>query len=467
MEKPEAEGEESNSSLTATTGVQITCNTCYIKGDAFARLKLEGDLNLNETMKEIEDEVSNTMEDIKTWVDEIEIDWGDFEVDVPPPSGIDFNIDLDTLPGAVLEFEFSGVELYIDLSTVFSAGLTYKLTLYMQGLAVDLGEDLFLGFVFSVDLILSLESELEIRHGFHIKMDDDVLLRIAMFSKEDTHLDFKNGEFEFLPVEIVAGSTVVRAVLQLSLRAGFAIETDLIPGAEVDIGPFSTEDWKFAAGLETRLYANIADFKSNFTIFDEDDCDLRIQNSFQFAVGAAAGAYVGVGQRTWGPQPETEVPLFPTTFADECIRYAPQPTGGIKARQEDDDDDLTTTTLSREVTHTAVQCGETGAVHCPADKETLVESITEETFVTSVSSGVEPTWPETTGTVVKTKEFGDGAQRITTESRRPVPTDEDATGDDSDDFFEQETGGVSNKLIVGLSVGLGVPALVILVVVAL
>lgn len=472
----ETEGEESNSSLTATTGVEITCNTCYIKGDAFARLRLDGDFSLNDTMQVIEDEVSDTIEDIKTWIDEIEIDFTGFEIDVPPPSGIDFNLDLEELPGAVLELEFSGVELYVDLSTVFGAGLTYKLTLYMQGYSIDLGEDLFLGVVFSVDLIVSLESEIEIQHGFHIKFDEDVLLRVAMFSKEDTHLDFNGGEFEFLPVEVVTGGTVIQAVLQLSLRAGFTFETDLLPGPEVELGPFSTEDWKFAAGLETRLYANVADFKTNITVFDEDDCDLRIQHAFQFAVGAAAGAYVGVGSRTWGPQPETEVPLFPTTFADECItravRPTASPTASIEARQDDEEDDeddeLTTTTLSRDVTHTAVQCGETGVINCPPDKETLIESISEETLVTAVSSGVEPTWPETTGTAVETKEFGDGAQPITkSHSRRPIPTDGDTEDEDEvDEFFNQETGGVSNKLIIGLSVGLGVPALIILIAVA-
>lgn len=92
------------------------------------------------------------------------------------------------MPEAVLEFQFDNTELYVDLSTTFSAGLTYSLKLFMQSLGVDLDPDLFLGFVFSIDLILSLENELTINHGFHIKLDDDVLLRIALFSKEATDM---------------------------------------------------------------------------------------------------------------------------------------------------------------------------------------------------------------------------------------------------------------------------------------
>ena len=92
------------------------------------------------------------------------------------------------MPEAVLEFQLDDTELYVDLSTTFSGGITYSLPLYQQGLGVDLDELLFLGFVFSVDLILSVEDEVTVNHGFHIKLDDEVVLKIGMFSKEATDL---------------------------------------------------------------------------------------------------------------------------------------------------------------------------------------------------------------------------------------------------------------------------------------
>lgn len=273
------------------------------------------------------------------------------------------------------------------------------------------------------------------------------------------------GQFEFLPVEVETGGTVIRAVLQLSLRAGFELEVDLLPGPEVELGSFNTEDFKGAVGLETEVYVNVADFKTNMTVSDEDDCDLRIQQAFQFAVGAAAGAYVGIGEKTWGPRPETEIPMFPTTFADECITRPtaePKTTGGIDARApQDDDGELTTTTLTREATYTAVECGEKGAIYCPAHKETYKEHVATETLVTSVPSGSEAAWPETM-TAVSTKSFGESAVPITTSSGKPEP-DYSKSGDDGEGFFDQSTRGVSNKLIVGVSVGVGVLVLVCLI----
>lgn len=260
---------------------------------------------------------------------------------------------------------------------------------------------------------------------------------------------------------------MIRAVLQLSLRAGFTFEIDAIPGPEVELGPFNTEDFKAAIGLETKVYANIADFKTNITVADEDDCDLRVQQAFQFAVGAAAGAYVGIGEKTWGPVPETEIPLFPTTFVDECITRStaePKSTGGINARAPQDEDEdageLTTTTLTREATYTAVECGETGSINCPAHKQTYKEHVATETLVTSVPSGSEAVWPETvTAAAVSTKGFGDGAVPITSSSGKPEP-DDPKKEDDDEGFLEGSSGGVSNKVIIGVSVGLGVPVII-------
>lgn len=176
------------SSTKVSSGIEITCNTCYIKGEATARLTLGQDFNISETLQTVEDSVSDTISNITEWVENIDIDWSEAELDIPPPPDIDFNVEIPDFPEAIVEFQFDGTELYVDLSTVFSAGLTYTLTLFKKPLAVDLDDLLFLGFVFSVDLILSLENELEIKHGFHIKLDDGILLKMAMFSKEATDL---------------------------------------------------------------------------------------------------------------------------------------------------------------------------------------------------------------------------------------------------------------------------------------
>lgn len=102
---------------------------------------------------------------------------------VPPPQ-VDLNVNVD-LPGYDLEVEFENTELYIELKLVLSSGLTYNLPLYSsKNLGVQFSEGFFFGVVFSIDLILSVENEIEISSGFHIKLDDKVVMKIALFGKE-------------------------------------------------------------------------------------------------------------------------------------------------------------------------------------------------------------------------------------------------------------------------------------------
>jgi hypothetical protein len=160
--------------------------TCYIKGEATARLSIDGDFNASSILDQVEQNVSDTISNITQWVEDIDVDFTEFEVDIPPPPGIDFNLELPEFPECTLEFQFDGVEMYVELSTVFSGGVTYTLPLFKYGAAVDIDEDLFLGIVFNVDLIISLESEVTITTGFHVRLEDGVLLRLAMFSKDPT-----------------------------------------------------------------------------------------------------------------------------------------------------------------------------------------------------------------------------------------------------------------------------------------
>jgi hypothetical protein len=229
-----------------------------------------------------------------------------------------------------------------------------------------------------------------------------------------------------------------------------------------------------SAGLETRLYAHIADWTTNITttIFEEEDdqdedCLLTVQNSFQFVVGAAAGAYVGIGNRTWGPSPETEIPLFPTTFADKCLIPTAPTASAIAGRQDDGeaDDSVETTTLEREVVHTAKSCGDPKAINCPASLETVMIHTITETLVTTVPPGSEATWPETTAaTVSRTIDFGNDSHGITSSSEVPESEETEASADDEESVLDGETAGVSNKVIIGVSVGVGVPVLIGLVV---
>ena len=98
---------------------------------------------------------------------------------------------MDAFPGTILEFQFDGVEIFVELDIILGSNLSYKLNLFKSTqLGIELDEDLFLGLVFSIDLFLSVDSEITITSGFHLLLEDGVLIRLALFAKEasDTKL---------------------------------------------------------------------------------------------------------------------------------------------------------------------------------------------------------------------------------------------------------------------------------------
>lgn len=104
------------------------------------------------------------------------------------PPKIDFNVNVGGLDDVSLEVVFTNTEIYVELSLVLSESLTYSLNLYTSTeLGYAVGE-VFVGFVATVDLLLSVESQIEIDAGFHIEFDDDVSMRLALFAEEASHL---------------------------------------------------------------------------------------------------------------------------------------------------------------------------------------------------------------------------------------------------------------------------------------
>lgn len=154
-----------------------------------ATLRIDEAINATQALHEVENSVSNTMHQIADWVDDIEFHISEFELDIPAPN-ITFDVDMPAFPGTTLEFQFDGVEIFVELDIMLSAGLNYRLNLYKsKELGIELADDLFLGLIFSIDLILTVESEITITSGFHILLDDGVLLKLALFAKETSDIE--------------------------------------------------------------------------------------------------------------------------------------------------------------------------------------------------------------------------------------------------------------------------------------
>ncbi|KAH7317955.1 hypothetical protein BKA65DRAFT_439132 [Rhexocercosporidium sp. MPI-PUGE-AT-0058] len=480
----EIENESSNASLRA--GVEIVCTTCYIKGLATAQFTINGNFNssqaFDKVISEIAGEIGNfstavvdyvqrTVNDTTTNIlkDGLDIDDLDF-----PPIDIDFDIDIPDIPECELEFQFDKLELYMQLDTILSIGATYTINLYTSSTPIGfaVGDDLMVGIVFTVDLILAVEAEIDISSGFHIQLNDGIVIRMPIFNHNVSSITFNGGNFEFLPVTIKSAGVILTAILRIGLKAGLELST---PHEISDMPVLNVAQVEVGTGVEAGIWVDIAQFKTNVTAAPttkENPCELRVIEEYVMALGANAGATLAIGTHTWGPEVETNTPIYYTTLASACavsksatvtMSTTSATAAAIKLR-----DGLKTTTTVTEVTYTATRCLSTGLLNCPASLQTTSKNKTTKTLTAMVTSGAEAVFT-TDNTIVSTIAFGTNAHKMSATSGSPVsyipkPTKEGGAaqegGGAGGNVFNGETRGMSNKIIIGVSVGLGIPVLV-------
>ncbi|KAI1151899.1 hypothetical protein F4825DRAFT_421180 [Nemania diffusa] len=470
-----------------SAGIEVTCTTCYVKGNVTAELDFDSSFNIGQAIANFTSDVGDEIENVTTTAyhylkaevpkalanltDDFDFDDVSF-----PPLNVSFNVDVPDIPECRLSLQFDDLELYMLIDTVISAGTSYTLNLYASkspiGLAIDSAT--FVGVVASIDLILAADADIDISSGLHIKVDDGMALDLALFSHNVSSVTFNGGSFEFLPVTVNSANGVLSATLRVGVHAGISLEFD-----EFELLPVET-------GTEVLVYADLAEFTTNITAMpegDDNDCQLRVQQVYQLALGAAAGATLVVGPETWGPAPSTKIPIFYTTLADECAKSVTKtasatiistPLPSISARA---DNSLTTTTITEEVTFTGLVCLTSGLTECPASSQSTSKVTSTRTLVLTVSDDSEATFPATTqDTIPTTISFANNVKVVNATGGSPVsyvpppppPTSSAATttgsggegqGGGSDDKPLGETAGVNKGLIIGLSVGLGVPFL--------
>ncbi|KAH8692049.1 hypothetical protein BGW36DRAFT_303514 [Talaromyces proteolyticus] len=470
------EQDASQGNLTESISVEITCTACYITGTATVQFTIDNNFNASQAFhqfldsfeSEVDNITSQAITGIENYVkteaqDILSLDFQDISYPTIP---LNFTLDIPPIPQCHLKFQFDGLELYMLLDTTLSVGATYTLNLFTSKdpIGIAIGENLLLGVVFAIDLILDVNAEIDIRSGFHIKLDDGAALDINMFNTDVANIALKGGHFEFLPVRVSNAGATFSAILRLSIHAG--LETGE-RGLTVDGHTFGN----FSTGIEVGVFINVAEFITNVTTPTVSDsnssCEIQVMEEYRFAVGAEAGATLAVDKHSWGPSPETTIPIWYTTLEACAAQTTPSTTSvgaGVTARAARRQNDLTTTTISTAVTYTGVECQSSGLVNCPVSlQSTSTFSITS-TLVTAVASGSTATFPATVqNTVLTTIPFGLNAQTMTATSGSPVSYTPQATHGSVNGSGRDDVGGLSEedkRIAIGVSVGVGVPVLI-------
>jgi hypothetical protein len=182
-------------------GIEVTCQTCYVKGLATAQLTISDDFDANVLIDQAVDDIRNDTikfaQDFKDYLKDYmsnvatnvrdDLDWEDFDF---PTFPFDFSLDVPEVPECNLRFQFDDMELYMEINTVLTAGATYEINLFASQSVVGMriGPMLQLGVVLQVDLILQAEGAIDISSGFHIKLDDGVVMDIKLFGDKVSNM---------------------------------------------------------------------------------------------------------------------------------------------------------------------------------------------------------------------------------------------------------------------------------------
>lgn len=113
------------------------------------------------------------------------------DLDLDDLDKLEYTMAFPDVPHPRLRARLDGLELYMDINTKLHAMSTYTLNLYTsQTVAgIRLSEDNEIGLIFTIDLILSAEADITLSSGFHLKMDDAVVIDIDMFGNEIVDID--------------------------------------------------------------------------------------------------------------------------------------------------------------------------------------------------------------------------------------------------------------------------------------
>lgn len=268
---------------------------------------------------------------------------------------------------------------------------------------------------------------------------------------------------------------VFTAVLRVGIQAGMNLVTPTIPSFHFD--NHTTPSLGFSGGIEVAVFANVAEFVTNVTAQPDNwYCKLGVVQSYQLALGAAAGATIAVESYTWGPVAQTSVPIWYTQLDSGCVGTniiavaTAMPNVTARAEKRQDLSSLTTTTLTTKITYTGVKCLSTGLVNCPVSLQNTSQSTATSTLVTVIPSGSDATFPASAQNAVPTTmTFGKNVVHLPATAGSPIsyvpppPTATATATNGPTTLLHNEVKGVSNQVIIGVSVGLGVPIVLALI----
>ncbi|KAI1408686.1 hypothetical protein F5Y13DRAFT_172077 [Hypoxylon sp. FL1857] len=220
---------------------------------------------------------------------------------------INASISLDKVVPA-LSLSLTDIEAKLDLDVKIGAAATIAVNLFtpkspislpLPGLKVDA--------LVSLDLILGVETAIDLSAGIDVKLVDEAKIETDIFAGKILDAAFSGLSVQVLPVEVRIGCTKLMADLRLRVELGVAAEVDID-----DIIPILDLP-EIGAGLEVAVFANLLEYVGFFCA--TPSCPLS-KESYGLNVGAAVELDVAVEDLLslhLAPTISTALLSYPTT----------------------------------------------------------------------------------------------------------------------------------------------------------
>lgn len=177
-------------------GVEITCESCYIKGGFTASLKVKDNSTdaLTKYTNDVHDSVQTVTQTAFNQITDglqtstpLNATSGDIETAPAqlPTVNVNFDLDLGPLPGVSAQFQFNeGLELYMLLNTKIAVGSTYIVNLFSSKTSLDviIGSNITAGVALDIDLVLTSRDAVDLTSGFHLRLDKGASMEFDLFS---------------------------------------------------------------------------------------------------------------------------------------------------------------------------------------------------------------------------------------------------------------------------------------------
>jgi hypothetical protein len=258
---------------------------------------------------------------------------------------------------------------------------------------------------------------------------------------------------------VVGAGVSLKAVLRIGARVG------LRTGVEMPVGNID-----FGVGAGISFFADVAAFEARVESIDPAlasegaDCVIEATNTYGFAVGGAVGASAYFQETTWGPVLESTTALVSEIYPPVCVEYVTSASaslvdGSLVARQTMNVPSTTTENP------TAVVCKSPGLLNCPLSLQEIVTGTV--TRVLTVSTTEDDQGSQGSSSTLSidfsTRPFGSAARDLKATAGIPTPVKSatvvySSSSSDSDvEAGSSKADGNSRNIIIGVSVGIGVP----------